>query len=182
MRRPGTSFPALLALLVATVLAIAPATAPAQAATGSGHDPAGDAPAQLDLLRMKVSNGERNFVVKLYLTELAPRRTSAYAVISSPGGARPYYVAGWTQAKGEESGTYFYRFDDDGMKRVRCRGKQVRLSGRADRLTIRIPQRCLRATPDRVWVSAITETRAAKDADDISPVRVGRGPVAGRST
>ena len=74
---------ALIASLLTATLAVAP---PSQAATGSVKDKAGDAPARLDLTRVKVSHTASKVVITTKVRKLGKRDTQFFG----------YYVEGPT--------------------------------------------------------------------------------------
>ncbi|WP_137293945.1 hypothetical protein [Nocardioides dongxiaopingii] len=170
-----------LGLAAAGVLALVTLVTPAShAETGSvGEAPEVGVPAHLDLAELTVANRQRRLEVDLILDAVAPRRTSAYAIVAPVAGRRgPTFVVGWSQLRGEpdvDRGPIFVRIDGEGLTPVRCQGARVRPVPAQTAIRISVPQRCLGATAGTVRVDALTERSGGGDVDELGPVRVRRG-------
>lgn len=167
-----------LTTLVTSALLL-PGAAPAEAATRTVADEAGDAPRAFDITRLTVHNTERRLVVRIELGHFVRNRSSAYALVDEGGrNPRELFVIGWSQVDGDdapEPGPVFHRFDEGSGTPVRCRGDRIRVSSRTDLIVASIPQRCLGRTAGRLRVTGLSEEPGGADADQTASLRVRRG-------
>jgi hypothetical protein len=103
-------------------------------------------PAEMDILRMKIVNGERRVVLKLKFRDLAPDRRARSKVLIDP---RPrddtQYLAYSVRRPGKGTVTELQIATDleFGGEAIPCAGMVGRWSMRRDTLRFRVPQRCL---------------------------------------
>lgn len=145
-----------IGILLATVLvaisgALLAAPPPASAESGIEHDPRGDMPARLDLVKLRATNGQRSIRIALHVRDLEPARGRFQLGVgwSEPGD--PYTGFGfYVRAKQTDGGlvTRFHtvHLGSDTDPEWTCAENHGSLAWRADRdrIILRVPQGCLR--------------------------------------
>lgn len=162
----------LLLPLLALALGATLTTAPAGAATGVRADPRGDAPAAIDLTRLRVVTAPGVVRFALSVRQLRSRGTFVVGMYEPNGtGAIEFVVtrrAGQTRVR-----TRLTDFDDTFP--ARCPGVRARWDAKGDVIRVRGPEKCLYfARQDRTW-GVFASSRLGRSRDRVEAFSVRRG-------
>jgi hypothetical protein len=157
----------LLALVVASLT-----PSPAGAATAARPDRRGDAPAAIDITRLRVATSPGVVRFTLRVTELRARGTFVVGMSEPHGTGTIEYVVTRRQGRAQVA-TRLTDFDDTFA--VDCPGARARWDARKDVITVRGPESCLYfAGDDRAW-SVFASSRAGRARDRVDSFTVRRG-------
>jgi len=154
----------ILAAGLASLAVFAMSATLAQAARSISHDARGDAKAGWDIVRVSVSNGQKNLSLKVvYRGKLKPHaypglglQTGIYLDFGHPADSvysddfSVYTIVG---APGSGKTTLLY---DKNEHRVGCSGLRSRVRVRAGVVRMVVPQRCFRGAAGRVRIAGST--------------------------
>ena len=142
---------AVLALLVSVVIAVATLSpSPAAAESGSRTLKRGNAPAAIDLVRMRVDNGPRMVRFTLHVRDLGRRGHFSMLWHEARANERGFAVGVARRPGGGLRTTYHWWNRND--HEVSCPGAVIRWEAGRDRLLARVPQRCFPREIPRRWV------------------------------
>lgn len=142
----------VLALLVSIVTAVATLSPPPAAAdSGTRVLERGDAPAAIDLVRMRVDNGARTVRFALHVRDLG-RRGHFTMLWYEPGPQERGFAVGVSRRPGGLRTTFHWWDRNDHA--VSCPRAEVRWDAGRDRVVARVPQACFPRRLPRRWVFA----------------------------
>lgn len=160
-------------LVPVTLAGVALSTAsPALAARATVRDTRGDAKAPWDIVRIKVSNGQRALRLRVVYRGALQTRNAFLANVGIDLGApsesiySPDYTADLLTGSSDPEAPdrrHLYR----GSQRIRCRGFTVKVHRRRGLLSITVPQRCFEHAGRRARITAYAyQVRGAADEAD----------------
>jgi hypothetical protein len=114
----------------------------ASASTKSITDPAGDAPAALDIVRLSVDNGPKATVLTASLKSLKSQGLLAFRVSIRDGGPATLFFVRKSRSQARPS-VVVRGLEDESLSRRTCPGARASWTSSRDRVVLRLPKSCL---------------------------------------
>ena len=161
----------LLAASLPTLLAAQLVTSPAEAATAARPDARGDAPAAIDIVRLRAATSPGVVGFKLKVRELRSRGTFVVGFYEPGGSGSIGFVV--TRSQGRTKVTARATDLDDSFD-VACPGARARWDARRNVISVRGPEKCLYfAQADDSWF-VYASSRLARKRDRVEAFEVAR--------
>lgn len=166
--------PVLGALVAAFALVLALMPGAAHAASATGKDPKGDAPAAIDMVSLKVNNGQKTIKATLKIKRLGTK--GAFSVSWNSADLSQSYGISARKKKGKTKVAVVKVDPFEGTrKQIKCKGAKAAWNSKKNFIAFTVPQKCSGSAPDSwMFAAAAALSKTKYDAFD-APITVARG-------